>query len=359
LYKDVKDEFLIIKMAKEILLYNYYLSNYSVETLIGKLDEAKSNDVDMRINCYGGDVFAAWGLFAKVKEHGSVNMKVDGIAASGAGNLLLYGKSVECLSVSRVMFHRADASVETEAQRTMLRDINTDLRKQLEMKVDAETFKTVTGYTIEQMFNPETRVDIWLTAAQLKKLKIVTKVVNLTPEQEKEVTAQLPTAEVDPSFIMKIAALWNPESNTEKNQNSNIMNLAELKEKHPAIYAEAIALGKVEGVKEGTEAERDRVGAAMVFASLDIKGVTEIIKSGKPMSATQMAEFTLKAASPAGMAALKAGNAAEVKTEVVADVPGDAAKKEADDFEKKVRAELGLDKTKVSEAKGIALAQIK
>lgn len=328
-------------MAKEILLYNYYLSNYSVEALIGKLDEAKTQNVDLRINCYGGDVFASWGLFAKVKEHGSVKMKVDGIAASGAGNLLLYGESVECLSVSRVMIHRADASAETEAQRNMLQSINADLRKQLEMRVDPEKFKTVTGYTIEQMFNPETRVDIWLTATQLKKLGIVSKVVNLTPEQEKEVTAQLPTAEVDPSFAMKIAALWNPQTNI-GNPNQNFMTLAEFKAQHPGIYAEAIALGKQEGITAGAEAERDRVGAVMVFAHLDPKGAAEIIKSGKPMTATQMAEFTLKAASPEALAALKAGNAAPVVTTPVVDTPAAQAAKEVDDFAKGVRASMGI-----------------
>lgn len=354
LHTDVKDEFLIIKMAKEILLYSYYLSNYSVEALIGKLDEAKTQDVDLRVNCYGGDVFSAWGLFAKVKEHGSVNMKVDGIAASGAGNLLLYAKSVECLSVSRVMIHRADASAETESQRNMLQSINVDLRKQLEMRVDPEKFKTVTGYSIEQMFNPETRVDIWLTATQLKKLGIVSKVVNLTPEQEKEVTAQLPTAEVDPAFAMKIAALWNPQTNI--NSNQNFMTLAEFKAQHPGIYAEAISLGKQEGITAGAEAERDRVGAVMVFAHLDPKGAAEIIKSGKPMTATQMAEFTLKAASPEALAALKTANAPAVATTVVADSPAAQKEKELGDFEKSIRTQMNLgDKKPVVSASTLVL----
>jgi ATP-dependent protease ClpP protease subunit len=323
-------------MAKEILLYNYYLSNYSVEALIGKLDEAKSQDVDLRVNCYGGDVFATWGLFAKVKEHGSVKMKVDGIAASGAGNLLLYAKSVECLSVSRVMLHRADASAETETQREMLQSINTDLRKQLEMRVDPEKFKTVTGYTIEQMFNPETRVDIWLTASQLKKLGIVSKVVNLTPEQEKEVTAQLPTAEVDSQFAMKIAAMWMPESKTE-NSNSNIMTLAELKEKHPAIYAEAVELGR----KAGVDAENDRVGAALAFNHIDPKAVAEIIKSGKAMTQTQMAEMVVKATSPEFLAAAKASAQKPVETTTVADGK-EGEKKELGDFAAQAAAALGL-----------------
>jgi ATP-dependent protease ClpP protease subunit len=289
-------------MAKELLLYNYYLSNYTVAEMISKLDEAKAQEVEMRINCYGGEVFATWGLFAKVKEHGSVKMKVDGIAASGGGNLLLYAKSVECLSVSKVMLHRADASVETESQRSLLASMNADLRKQLEMKVDADTFKAVTGYTIDQMFNPETRVDIWLTATQMKKLGIVSKIVQLTPEQEKEVTASLPTAEVDTSFAMKIAALWNPEASTKDKIKPSNMTLEEFKAAHPALYAQIVSDAK----KTGIAKEKKRVSAWLKFNKIDAEAVAKGISEGAEVDFEVLAEMQVKQLSGSGVSAIAA-----------------------------------------------------
>jgi ATP-dependent protease ClpP protease subunit len=304
------------------------------------------------MNTGGGEVTATWGLAAKISEHGNVKILVDGAAISSGCNLLMYAKEVECLDVSTFLFHRAaweGYGSDTPEAKAFVEKANGDLRKKMEAKVDSAKLKTLKGYSIAELFESPERINLFLTASDMKQLGIVSKINTLEPSDVKAFNDRMKlVAEWSPEMLTKIAANSNPQTST-------TMTLAELKEKHPAIYAEAIALGKTEGM----EAERDRVGAAMVFASLDIKGVTEIIKSGKPMSATQMAEFSLKAASPAGMAALKAGNAAEVKTEAVADVPADAAKKEVSDFEKDVRASLGLDNTKVSEGKGVALAQIK
>lgn len=298
-------------MPKEILLYNYYLSNYSVEALIEKLEAAIDDDVTLRVNCFGGEVFAAWGLFAKVKEHGSVSMKVDGVAASGAGNLLLYAKYVECLSVSRVMLHRANASVETESEKAFLNSVNVDLRKQLEMKVDADKFKTVTGYTIEQMFNPETRIDIWLNASQLKKLGLVSKVTQLTPTQEKEMASA--TAELELQFAQKIAASLegNPTSeNKDKSKNTD-MTIEKLKAEFPAVYAAIVAEAK----KAGQEAEQARVKAWLAFAKIDAEAVQKGITEGKEMSIEVIAEFTGKAASAQALKNAEDDSAKGIKTE--------------------------------------------
>lgn len=276
-------------MAKEITLYQY-LSDWSVEEIINKLEENMNQDVTMRVNSFGGAVFPSYGLFAKVKEHGSVYMKVDGIAASGAANLLLYAKEAEALSVSKIMLHRADAYTETDEQKALLNSINADLRKQLEMKVDADKFKQVTGYTIDQMFDPQTRVNIWLTAKQAKQIGLITKVINLTPEQEKEVAKA--QAELESQFAMRIAASLNPTT-TENLPKTSDMTIEKLKAEHPAIYASIVEEAKKEGIK----AEQERVKAWMAWAKIDAEKVNKAIAEGTAFSMSDMSELSAKAAS--------------------------------------------------------------
>jgi ATP-dependent Clp protease, protease subunit len=324
-------------MAKELLLY-FHLSNWSVDEMIKSINEVMEEEVTMRVNSPGGDVFASWGLFAKVSEHGNITIKVDGLAASGAGNLLMYAKRVECLDVSRFMMHRADAYAETPEQKQLLNDINADLRKKMEAKFTPELFKEVTGHTIEEMFNPETRVNIWLTAAQAKKLGLVSKVNKLNPAIEKDI------AKAMADYSMSIAAHADsttppPPTPTPTQINKN-MTLTEFKAQHPALFNEVYALGVTDGVKK----EKDRVEALMVFAEVDPKKVKEMIEKGEELTTKAMAEFQLAATSEAYLAKLTKDSTGDVST--TEDPKGAAAPsakaKEVLAFEAEVNKGLGI-----------------
>ena len=320
-------------MAKELLLYSG-ISNYSAELLIKSVEEFKREAIAIRINSGGGDTQATWGICAKISEHGNVKLKVDGVAFSSAGNMLFYAKSVECLDVSTFGFHRAApmyASDDSPELKQFLAKVNTDLRAKMEAKIDSTLLKAMKGMTVADLFEGEERKLLFLNASEAEKLGIVSKVNTLNPE---EIAAYS-------DMYMKIAA--ELPINTSQNQNSNFMTLAELKEKHPQVYAEVFALGKVEGITIGKAEETDRIGAAMVFAHIDPKGVQEIIKSGKPMTATQQAEMLLKSTSPEFLAKVKAEATPAIKTD---EVPvGGKKDTELGTFEASVRAEMGLDKT--------------
>ncbi len=338
-------------MAKELLLYNT-IGDYLAKELISSLEENRNRNVRMRVNSGGGGVMPTWGIAAKISEHGDVTMVVDGMAISSACNLLMYAKDVECLDVSTFLFHRAALDgygSDTPEAKAFVANANADLRKKMEAKVDSAKLKTLKGVTIAELFESSERINLFLTASDMKQLGIVSKINVLEPSEMKAFNDRMKlVAEWNPEWITKLAAEHNPT-----NQNSNSMNLAELKEKHPALYAEVIALG----VKDGISQESDRIGAIMAFNHIDPKGVKEIIASGKPMTQTQISEFLIKSTSPVFLAKMKAEAAAAVVTETVADGKGTpAANPELEGFVASVKADLGLDKK--NEGKGAVLVTL-
>lgn len=273
-------------MAKEILLYTD-LYSYSTERLINALDENLKKEVRMRVNSPGGSVFASYGIFAKVKEHGNVTMHVDGMAASAAGLMLLYAKKVTALNVCRIMLHRADAYISTPEQRVQLDSINVDLRKQLEMRVDNAKFKAVTGSSFEDLFNPETRIDIWLTADQAKELKIVSEIIELKPEEAKAMS------DLMWDVAAKLEGAPEPKIIDNPKTEDTMTTLDELKAKYPVLYQQAVEAGH----KAGVTAERDRVGAWMAWIGVDQKKVIEGIEKGEGISAKASQELQVSAMS--------------------------------------------------------------
>lgn len=264
------------EMAKEILLYNYIVDE-SVRDIIERIEDSDGGEVEMRINSGGGSVFSGWGVPAKMQEHGKVKIKVDGIAASMAAIYCLFAESVECLDVSRFMLHRAslDNNDNPDAV-TMVNNVNRDLKSKMKARLDADKFKEITGKTIDQMF--ESDIDLWFNAKEAKAIGLVGKINKLNTVELKAMN----------EVFYKIAATLKPENPTN-------MTAAELKASFPNVYNEIFNAGVTAGFKDGTEQEKDRVEAALVYNEIDPKAVKEIIESGKPMSHKQMAEFSLKA----------------------------------------------------------------
>jgi ATP-dependent protease ClpP protease subunit len=321
--KDSQSSIFDYTMAKELLLYSGIYS-FVAEEIINALEEFSNDNVILRVNSGGGDVQATWGIIAKVIEHGNVTMKVDGVAMSSAANLLMYADKVEALDVSTFMFHRAAYSYggDSAEEKAFLAKVNTDLRKRMEAKIDSSKLKEMKGVTVADLFEKEERITLFLTASEMKQLGVVSKINKINPTEIKAFN----------EMYLRIAAEHTPPT-----QNKPVMTLAELKEKHPTVYAEAVA----EGRTIGADAEFDRVNAALVFNHLDPKGVKEIIASKKPMTATQMAEFSLKAASPAAIAAAAGEAPVVVKTaEVIAAEAKTAHDLEIEAYEKDIKASL-------------------
>ena len=148
---------------KEILLYSSFFSFIS-EMFINQVEEAKDEDITVRINSPGGEVLSTWGMIAKLREHeGDVSIKVDGQAASMAAYFLLFFEDVEALDFSRFTLHRAslfNESQQSEANIAELKEINKQLRTAMEAKLDIPKFEKLAGATLDEFFEGENVVDV-------------------------------------------------------------------------------------------------------------------------------------------------------------------------------------------------------
>ena len=303
-------------MAKELYLYSP-IYDFVIEDLLSKMEENSNEDVVMRINSPGGQVLSGWGLIAKMQERAKqglqTDVKLDGAAMSMAAMILLFADTVEALDVSTVMLHRASMYVSNEQDQAFLDSVNKSLRSKMEAKIDGKLLKELKGVSIKDLFEAPERVDVFLTAAEAKKLGIVNKINKINPKE----------IEAFNERFYSIAAIAEPKPLN--NQNQKIMKIEELKANHPALFAEVVALGVSE--------ERDRVGACLAFLEIDAQGVKKAIESGKPLSQTQMAEFTLKAVSAKKIECIQEDS---TKTPVQTNEQGGAAKS-AEETQKEVK----------------------
>jgi ATP-dependent protease ClpP protease subunit len=329
-------------MAKEILLYGGFYT-FSAEDFINKMEEAKSEDVTLRILSNGGDPESSFGMIGKWKEHlKGKKTKTDAYARSTAAYFLCYSEDNECLDVSKFMFHRAayPQSLEnnlewfTEERKKELNDVNNPLRSALEAKVNVPTFERITGVTMDQLFSLDGRIDVTLDASQAKKVGLINKIIKITPEIRAEVN----------SNMSKIAALGFDEDviiEAKQIQETTIkkMDLNKLKAEHPHVYAEAVKDGILQGVKQ----EKERISAFLVFADVDIKAVKEGIEGVEPLSTTKMAEFVRKSASAEFLKDTKEGSIPPVTTEAQAvEAQKTEKEKQVSTFEAEVKANLNL-----------------
>ena len=313
---------------KEIYLYSG-IYDFVAQEVIQAMEENSGEDITLRVNSPGGNVFAGWGIIAKMQEReGKVAIKVDGAAFSMTAFMLLFADSVEALDVSTFMFHRANMYVSTPEDQAFLDKVNGGLRKKMEAKIDTNKLKELTGTSIKDLFEAENRIDLVLDAKQMKALGIVNKITKLTPAEATAFNEKM----------YAVAAVAEPAD--DKTKNPIQMTKEEFKAKHPEVYA-AIAT-------EAVTAERDRVGAWMAFSKADPEAVAKGIKEGKTLSQTEMAELSVKMLSGKTLEAIKDENAEAVKTEEVKDPKNAKAKTDAEKevaaFEERIDGHLGLKK---------------
>ncbi len=290
-------------MKKELYLYTGIYS-FMAQDLMASMAESSDEDITIRINSPGGEVWAGWGIASKIREHeGKVTLKVDGVAASMAAMLLIFADRVEVLDVSNIMIHRAHMYVSSEKDQKFLDEINGLIRKKLEQKLDLEAFKEVTGHDFAEMFTSEEVIDFWLTPKQAKKIGLVDKINKL--ETAKEAVA-------DNRFYQLVAGLNSPtppKQEINKNENFNQMTEAEFKEKHPEAYNAM--------KKNILAAEADRVGAWLKFNHVDPKAVLAGIMSGENLTQTAMADFAVKMNAPDFKSTIEAEAAESLNTEEI------------------------------------------
>lgn len=329
-------------MKKELYLYSGIYS-YTAEDFIRQLEENKTSDITVRMHTNGGDPQAAQGMIAKIKEHRakkSFKIKVDGKAVSTGFFMLPYADDVEALNTSSFLVHRAayndyyEKNGMTAEERNDLIKFNADLRKSLEVKIDPVKFALITGVTFDEIFDMSQRINVSLTADQAKAVGLVDRINDLNDSKIAADGKLLFEDDFKNVIVPKMAAEEKPkEKEIEKPLNKKIMTLAEFKAAHPEIFAEA--------VKEGVTAERDRVGAWMAFADVDIVAVKKGIDEGAAVGAKVMAEFTRKAMNASTLGAVGEDSPKTVETDEEKKKLQTEAEKSKAAFEAEVNKNLG------------------
>ena len=324
-------------MAKELLLYNP-IFNFTAEDLITGMEENKSEDVSIRVNSPGGNVRAGWGIIAKMQEHGSIKIKVDGGISSMSTWMLVFAHDSEALDVSNIHLHRATMFVDGPADQAFLDKVNKDLRAKLESKIDVDKFKKITGFTLDQLFDAEQRIEVNLTASEAKEIGLVNKVVVLTPEEAKAFNDKLFSVAADATPPAKAPEKKPVIINEPK---TNKMTIEKITAEHPELIKEI--------QEKAITAERDRVGAWAAFLNADSEKVIKAIKEGTPLSQTDMSELMIKANSPEVLAKIEADNATAAGTDEAKGGGEDKdveltekEKKDAEAFEKEVDGHLNI-----------------
>lgn len=322
----------------EVLLYGDIYSQRARD-FIKEVDAAGGEDLSVRVNSYGGDVDYGWGMVSKFAEYkGKKSVKIDAAAHSMAAFFAVYADDVEATDVASLIFHRAaypvwvekDPELFTEARKQELARVNGKLRQAIEAKVAGEMWEKTTGVSYDRMFDEsQPQIDVAINAQQAKKLGIVQSITTITPKQKAAIEARL-VALAEGVTGLRLAAINEPKPNQPK---AKAMTIETLKAEHPEVYAAA--------VNAGISQERDRVGAWAVFADVDVKAVTDGIKSGNAITATATAEFSRKAFAASQVTSLEEGSPKPTATvEPVTDAP--AANPELAALEAAVNQHLNL-----------------
>jgi len=301
------------------LVYNH-IGAGSVAEFIGKVDDAEANSEDLvvRVNTNGGNPEYGYGMIARLKEfEGKATVKVDGKAFSMGAFFCAACDNVEALNTAEFLLHRAaypswfeQSESFTEDLRANLDRTNKALKTILESKVDVQALKAIIekkkdyAGSYADLWSMETRADLFLTAAEAKKIGLISKIVNITKEKVKTVNAYV---EMAASYESNDFMLEYPESTTENketpteaglntNTKINKMTAKDFQTQHPEAYSAMVKEVSENAVKN----ERSRVQAWNKWRDVDAKLVDESIASGANFNEDPavMSELMLKKATP-------------------------------------------------------------
>lgn len=328
-------------MSKQILLYGR-IDSYEARDFNTAISEIEADDdVLLRINTQGGSPEQGWGIISMFKDLPNVKkVKVDGQAHSMGAFILCYVDDVEALDVAEFLIHRAaypsyfeDSDMFSEPIKENLVRINKSLETAFRAKIDVPLFEEIKGVKVKDIFAMDSRIDVFLTAKEAKKVGLISKIIPLTAAAALEIGsfAKAASSEI---FIPKIKVDIN-------NQKTNKMTLQEFKVANPEAFAQI--------QNDAITVERDRVGALMAFHDLDNDMIAKAIKEGGNLTATMTAELTRKSIAKNAIAGLTEDSTKDIATP---DLGVANAKSETEKVAEKTTLDF------IEAAKKVALSQI-
>lgn len=127
---------------EDVWFYEFFDHEYSSPNQFrDELAKYADKDITVWIDSYGGDVFAASGIYNALKEHkGAVSVKIDGKAMSAASVIAMAGDKIEMSPVGLMMIHNPASEVYGDArEQRQLADVLDEIK---ELIMNAYVLKT-------------------------------------------------------------------------------------------------------------------------------------------------------------------------------------------------------------------------
>lgn len=284
----------------EISEYSWYGDEITPEVFnndlkaIGAVDE-----ITVRINSGGGDVFAAVAIYTRLKEHkAKVAVKIDGWCASAATIIAMAGDTIEISVGGIFMIHDPMAGLLGYYNVEELNKISKELETIKQSIVNC--YMTVTEMSEDEIKSLMTE-EKWFTAEEAVEARFCTSVmfgeVETTVENAEKIIVNSVEINLEgyrtvPKGLLGYTNSLNNNTNVKNDKEENEMTLEELKQKHPelvnAIRTEATT-GNGAATTEAVDAERARIKAIDEITLPGFEDMATKAKYEQPISAEAFA----------------------------------------------------------------------
>lgn len=247
--------------------------------------------LDIYINSDGGSVFTALAIYNMIKRHkGEVKITVAGIAASAATIITSVPNARVIMPAGSMMMVHAPSAYAGQANAAQLRSLADTLDKVGGSIVDIYKQKTEQS---EEVLVEMMSTDTYLTASEAVDLGFADEIDNSFQIAAVRSNGQLTVngLVLNEDRLKHIPDAWSGED--EKGVKS--MTFEEFKEQYPEFYNQAKEEGRVEGVAEGGNSERERIKAIEEMALVGHEALVMVAKFEKPVSPETFAMTLIKA----------------------------------------------------------------
>lgn len=336
-----------IVASDDAWFYEWFEMDHTTPRMItDQLTQANGDDVEIYINSPGGDVWAGSAIYTALREY-SGNVTANVVLAASAASVAMCGaKTVMISPTGCVMVHRASTSIwgnknNFDQVSQMLSSIDEGManayehktgksREELLTLMDSETYLNAqqaieNGFADEIMFNQTEKV----TASALTPV-FSSEVMNKIKSKliREKLLPGAPAASIESEEAASI------EAKTKNKEEPKSMDMNEMKEKHPDLYAQI--------TNEAQAAERSRIAALQEFATAPGASafINEAIANGETVQdvAMKVMEASMKRAGHEA-----ANRTLDAKESGVDDVVATEAKTpDADKEEKKTNAVVNM-----------------
>lgn len=279
------------------------------------------NEIIVRINSGGGDVFAAVAIYTRLKEHkAKITVKIDGWCASAATIIAMAGDTVEISAGGVFMIHDPLAGLMGYYNTTDLGNIVKELETIKQSIVNC--YMTTTNKSEEEIKCLMTDEGTWFTGQEAVDAGFCTSVMFTEVETEVEnaekvivnsVPIGLERFHTIPKGLLGYANSHNNKNTTNvenKEENNMGLTLEEFKQKHPDVanaYKTEILAGAGNAGADTTaavDAERARIKAIDEITLPGFEDMANKAKYEEPVSAEAFAMQIVAAQKKTGQAFL-------------------------------------------------------